>query len=263
VSHAVTLIQRFGSAANLNLHLHGLLLDGIYRRTEAGLVFQAATAATPEELDAILGRIIKALMKQLTRTGHLVEEEGMSYLGESGTDPVLTPLQWASCTYRIAFGPHAGQSVLRLQGGPRLADAVKPGCVTRQGFSLHAGTRCGSHQRSELERLCRYITRPAIANERLSRSPDGDVILQLKTPWRDGTSQLKLTPMEFLQRLAALVPRPRLHLTRFHGVLAPNAKLRSEVVPQTTKTKPNPTAAQLDSTEPHKMGSTAPARFFP
>jgi hypothetical protein len=245
---AVTLIQRFGSAANLNIHLHGLVLDGVYRRTEAGLVFHAATAPTPEELDAILGGIIKALMKQLTRTGHLVEveEEGMSYLGESGRDPALTALQWASCTYRIAFGPHAGQSVLRLQGGPRLADAVKPGCVTRQGFSLHAGIRCGTHQRSELERLCRYITRPAIANERLSRSPDGDVILQLKTPWRDGTSQIKLTPMEFLQRLAALVPRPRLHLTRFHGVLAPNAKLRPEVVPKPATGKATGTTGHSD-----------------
>jgi hypothetical protein len=72
------------------------------------------------------------------------------------------------------------------------------------------------------------------------------VILQLKTPWRDGTSQLKLAPLVFLQRLAALVPRPRLHLTRVHGVLAPNAKLRREVVPQTTKANPNPTAAQPD-----------------
>ncbi len=37
--------------------------------------------------------------------------------------------------------------------------------------------------------------------------------------------------MEFMQRLAALIPRPRLHLIRFHGVLTPNAKLRSKVVP--------------------------------
>jgi hypothetical protein len=40
-----------------------------------------------------------------------------------------------------------------------------------------------------------------------------------------------MTPLEFLQRLAALVPRPRLHLIRFHGVLAPNAALRSQIVP--------------------------------
>jgi hypothetical protein len=58
------------------------------------------------------------------------------------------------------------------------------------------------------------------------------VELELKTPWRDGTTHLVMSPLEFMQRLAALVPRPRLHLIRFHGVLAPSAKLRARVVPQ-------------------------------
>ncbi len=58
----------------------------------------------------------------------------------------------------------------------------------------------------------------------------GQVQLELKTPWRDGTAHLVLSPLEFLQRLAALVPRPRLHLIRYHGVLAPNARLRTRVV---------------------------------
>lgn len=40
-----------------------------------------------------------------------------------------------------------------------------------------------------------------------------------------------MTPLEFLQRLAALIPRPRLHLIRFHGVLAPNSALRPRIVP--------------------------------
>jgi len=55
--------------------------------------------------------------------------------------------------------------------------------------------------------------------------------VQLKTPYRDGATHLVMTPLEFLQRLAALVTRPRLHLIRFHGVLAPNATLRSQTVP--------------------------------
>jgi hypothetical protein len=59
----------------------------------------------------------------------------------------------------------------------------------------------------------------------------GQVVLKLKAPWHDGTTHLVMTPLEFMQRLAALVPRPRLHLIRFHGVLAPNAKLRAQVVP--------------------------------
>ena len=56
-------------------------------------------------------------------------------------------------------------------------------------------------------------------------------MLQLKSAWRDGTTHIKMLPLEFMQRLAALVPRPRLHLIRFHGVLAPNAGLRAAVVP--------------------------------
>ena len=63
-------------------------------------------------------------------------------------------------------------------------------------------------------------------------NPAGQVGLKRKTPWRDGTTHLVMSPLEFMQRLAALVPRPRLHLIRFHGVLAPNAKLRPMVVPQ-------------------------------
>ena len=56
------------------------------------------------------------------------------------------------------------------------------------------------------------------------------VELKLKTPWRDGTTHLVMSPLAFMQRLAALVPRPRLHLIRFHGALTPNAKLRPLVV---------------------------------
>ena len=85
--------------------------------------------------------------------------------------------------------------------------------------------------RKTLERLCRTITRPAIANARLKRTAAGEVVLQLKSAWREGTTHIKMSPLEFRQRLAALVPRPRLHLIRFHGVLAPNARLRAAIVP--------------------------------
>jgi hypothetical protein len=55
-------------------------------------------------------------------------------------------------------------------------------------------------------------------------------MLTLKTPYRDGMTPIVMSPLEFMQRLAALVPRPRLHLIRFHGVLAPNARLRAEII---------------------------------
>jgi hypothetical protein len=109
------------------------------------------------------------------------------------------------------------------------------------GFSLHAGVRCAAEQRQALEHLCRYITRPVIANERVSVNHAGQVVLKLKTPYRDGTSHIVMSPLEFMQRLAALVPRPRLHLIRFHGVLAPHARLRAAIVPT-----PAPTAHAAD-----------------
>jgi len=105
--------------------------------------------------------------------------------------------------------------------------------VTKQaGFSLHAGIACKANQRKKLERLCRYITRPAIAERRLSLANNGNAVIALKTPYDDGTTHVVLSPMELMGRLAALVPRPRVNLTRFHGVFSPNSKLRESVVPQ-------------------------------
>ena len=76
-------------------------------------------------------------------------------------------------------------------------------------------------------------------------------MLQLKTPYRDGTTHLVMTPLEFLQRLAALVPRPRLHLIRYYGVLAPNAALRSQIVPGESDDQATDTAnADGDSLAP-------------
>ena len=151
----------------------------------------------------------------------------MTYLGDTDPDRALGPLRAAACTYRIALGPRAGQKVLTLQTVPsQAAPPTQQRCVNAQGFSLHAEVCCAADQRKKLEHLCRYITRPAIANERLTLNRAGDVMLQLKSPYHDGTTHVVMSPLEFMQRLAALVPRPRLHLIRFHGVLAPEARPR-------------------------------------
>jgi hypothetical protein len=235
---AVTLIQRFGSAGNLNIHLHCLVLDGVYRCGADGApTFVEKEAPTDDELHALLQTVITRLMKMLTRRGVLVEDMGQTWLAEPDADGeesrTLRPLQAAAITYRIAFGPRAGQKVLTLRGAmPRKATARQPLCADIDGFSLHAAVRVEAHDRKRLEQLCRYITRPALSDERIQLNAAGQVELKLKTPWRDGTTHLVMSPLEFMQRLAALVPRPRLHLIRYHGVLAPNARLRPLVVPQ-------------------------------
>ena len=111
---AVTLIQRFGSAANLNIHLHCLVLDGVYRSSAGLPVFHEARAPSIEALQRLLAKIITRLMRLLTRQGLLIEEQGTYYFAEVEADRALTPLQAASCTYRIALGPRAGHKVLSL-----------------------------------------------------------------------------------------------------------------------------------------------------
>ena len=99
------------------------------------------------------------------------------------------------------------------------------------GFSLHAGVAAEAHERQKLERLCRYITRPAVSEKRQSLTSGGNVRYQLKTPYRDGTMHVIFEPLDFIARLAALMPKPRVNLTRFHGVFAPNSKHRALVTP--------------------------------
>ena len=99
------------------------------------------------------------------------------------------------------------------------------------GFSLHAGVSCEGSQRNKRERLCRYIARSAVAIPRLSLSSTGKVVYTLKTPYRDGTTQVAFDPVDFMARLAALVPKPRVNLTRYHGVMAPNRRWRGWVTP--------------------------------
>jgi hypothetical protein len=96
---------------------------------------------------------------------------------------------------------------------------------------VHAGVAARADQRQKLERLCRYISRPAVSEKRLSLTSNGNVRYQLKTPYRDGTTHVIFEPLDFIARLAALVPKPRVNLTRFHGVFAPNSKYRARVTP--------------------------------
>ena len=80
-------------------------------------------------------------------------------------------------------------------------------------------------------RLCRYITRPAVSEKRLSLTNQGKVRYELKTPYRDGTTHVIFESVDFIAKLAALVPKPRIKLTRFHGVFASNSKHRALVTP--------------------------------
>jgi len=90
------------------------------------------------------------------------------------------------------------------------------------GLELHAEVTIASHDRKGLERLCRYVSRPPIPQDRLERRGDGKLVLSLERTWKGGVKAVVFEPLDLIARLAALVPAPYLALRRFHGVFAPH-----------------------------------------
>ncbi len=231
---AVTLIQRFGSALNLNVHFHMLFLDGVYVDDAAGSStrFRWVKAPTSTELSQLTHTIAHRVSRFLERQGLLVRDDESAYLSlDTGSDDPMDALIGHSITYRIATGPRQGRKVLALQSLPASDEPFTTRVGNVAGFSLHAGVATKAHERDKLERLCRYITRPALSEKRLSLTEHGSVRYTLKNPWRDGTTHVIFEPLDFIARLAALIPKPRVNLTRFHGVFAPNSQYRALITP--------------------------------
>jgi len=232
---AVTLVQRFGSALNLNVHFHMVFLDGAYQTVGAAApVFRPVAAPEPSDLQQLVEQIAGRIGRALERRGLVECDLENAWLAADTEAGPLDDLLGHSITYRIAVGPRAGQKLFTLQTvAPRLQglEAEPNGAAGAGGFSLHAGVDIASHQREKLERLCRYVSRPPVASERLALTASGQVRYTLKTPYRDGTTHIVLEPLDLMARLAALVPKPRMHLTRYHGVFAPHSQYRSAVTP--------------------------------
>ena len=243
---AVTFVQRFGDALNLNVHFHTLVLDGVYESDEGETRFHELPPPGCKELERILRRIVRRIGKLLERRGM---EPGAELLAED--QPLLAGLAAASIRSRIATGRRAGQEVSRrgdridpeeMEQEPNRAD-----CVAGGGFSLHAGVAVPARDRKRLERLCRYVARPPVATERLSRLAEGRLLYRLKRRWRDGTTHRVFESQELLEKLVSLVPPPRAHQVRYHGVLAPCASRRASVIPGSPRL---PGDALSDSLQP-------------
>jgi len=206
---AVTLIQRFGSALNLNLHFHMLFLDGVYVIGADGTVerFRWVRAPTTAELTELTHTIAQRVGDFLQRHGRLERDGEQSFLaGEAMDHGTMDPLLAHSITYRIAVGPQAGRKVFTLQTLPGSEEPFDHPVGQVAGFSLHAGVAAKAHQRHKLERLCRYISRPAVSEKRLSLTPNGNIRYQLKTPYRDGTTHVIFEPLEFMAHLLVRHP---------------------------------------------------------
>jgi hypothetical protein len=230
---AVTLIQRFGGSLNLNVHYHMLFLEGGYYQTRKGPKFWRSGSPSDEDIQALVFTIAKRVIRFFKKKGYFQDDEDSAVPEKDLVQETLMPeIQAASIQSRIALGERKGGVVRRLGVVDRQqVERTSRLCAQVSGFSLHAAVYCKPWERAKLEMLCRYITRPAIAEERLELQPSGDIILRLKTPYSDGTSHLLFSGIEFVEKLVALIPPARIHLTRFFGCLAPHAKIRAQIVP--------------------------------
>ena len=184
-----------------------LFLDGAYTFDGPQPTFHRTPRPTSAELARLLHTIGKRVARRLERGGFLVRDPEHEHLDVEPAE-ALDQLIGASIHYRIAIGPNAGKKALTLRTVPARPAPFASTLLARQpGFSLHAATRCEANQRDQLEKLCRTITRPAIANQRLSMNERGQVIVRFKQPFRDGTTQVVLDPLDLFARLAALAPR--------------------------------------------------------
>jgi hypothetical protein len=243
---AVTAIQRASSHLALNPHLHTIATEGVYvcETEDAEPVFRALPAPSTTDQVAVAWATCMKTVAALRKRGLWMDmDPSEDRLAQD--EPTLAQYYNASLRGVLALGARAGQRVMRLYGEASGVErggvgAGEAGAASRSGsgqtpgygFNVHAGRRVKATDRKGLESLGRYLLRPPMAQRRLELREDGRVVLHLKRAFSDGTRAYVFEPLDFLSKLAALVPPPRMHRIRFHGVWAPNAKLRSHVVPK-------------------------------
>ncbi len=207
---AISFTQRFGAKLNAHLHHHLVVPDAVFVQADDGGACRLDLAPpTRDELARLLERVVRRTLEMLRSRGLLDEEVDL--------DDALSLLQ--------------AQALQASWGGAARARPLRRFAVEQDGFSLEAGTHLHPHDRAGLEHLCRYGLRPPFAQHRLTWLGDGRIQLELRRPAPDGVQAVAFTPRQLLSRLAALVPPPRAHLTRYHGVFAGRSKLRRALRP--------------------------------
>ena len=221
--------------------------DGVYSFENGRSKFHFTTPPSNRELDKLLTSLVQRVVRFLEGRGLIQRDEDQAFVSLNSAPSAMDQVQSSSITYRIALGKNKGQKALTLKILSETNHREKPFLSQHSGFSLHAGVSTKAHQREKLERICRYISRPSLSEQRLSMNSQGKVIYQLKTPYENGTTRIVLDPLDFLSRLASLVPRPRTNLIRFHGVFAPNFKHRCLITPKTKSPEKQTTKSRNSS----------------
>ena len=261
---AVTAIQRFGSALNLNVHFHTLFLDGVFTREASGaLRFVAMPPPTPREIARLVATIARRVRNLTRRHGvTLADDDSCDEPATHEDAGALASLAAASVTGRSLPGATPGTRVSRIGRAPTVATerASSPWHARAADFDLHGGRTVCAEDRRTLERLCHYLLRPPLAQERIELLRDGRIGLTLAHPWADGTHALVFGGVEFLEKLAVLIPKPKVNLLIYHGILGARAGRRAAAVAQAVLPAMPPPAAEPPAPATAARTSAAPRR---
>ena len=230
---AVSFVSRAGGAVNLNIHFHDLVLDGVYECEGDRAVFRRVVAPRPEDLSWVVRRFGERALRWLRRHGLL---DDRSREERSNEAPEATALD-ACAQLALRIGPleTVGPRGRATPGeDEEAAFAPRPGgrwSAEWERFRVHAGVRLAAGDDEGREQLCRSASRPGIALGRMTLLDDGRIAYRVRHPFGPHGMHRVMTPLEFLARLAAIVPPPRYPTLTYYGVLAPASKWRAAVVP--------------------------------
>ena len=225
---------------------HCLVLDGVYVRGADGqLCFHTLPRPTPEEVIDIARWTHEGIARVLARQGRSLDEFDDTFDVFADEQPALASCYGASLSDRQLLGASPGAQTRKLVHPVRELRSPDEALAEVGGVNVHVGSAIDANDRQRLERVCRYMTRPPVCQERLELSSTGQVVVRFKRAWRSGAHAVVLAPLDFIGRLVALIPAPRFNLTRYHGVFAARSKSRSEVVPGPVPKEPEPVQLRL------------------
>ena len=196
---------------------------------------------TDEEIAALVRSLHHKVIRRLMGIGVIrddVSDDELFALEE----PMLARCTSASMLDRVAIGEREGELVwrVRIEGidKPPKFKRVSRLCAMYEGFSIHARTTVRANARDQLERLIRYVARPAVCLERLDLLPNGLVRMRLRSAWSDGTVAKIFEAKDAMAKLGMLIPAPNTNLIRYVGVFSAHHRWRSAVVPIAPKGTP-------------------------
>ncbi len=186
----VSFIHRFGALLNVHLHFHCVVIEGLFiADTKDQLRYQPVHDITDKDIHEVQERVRLRVLKAFKRWKLIKDYEA--------------------------------DNMKSWQGGV--------------GFSVDGSVKLHKNDSKGLERLLRYCARPVFASERLQQLSNNLLIYKPDKQWKNSNGQsyaqhsITISPVEFIEKIATLVPPPRIHRHRYFGVLAPNSSYREQV----------------------------------